>query len=85
MKLGYNVDSQIREKIKNDFYKKYSMYLSPTFYVNIFGESNSSKYLFIFFLIIILLILIIFIYLLYKNTSYYKKMILKISKIKNKK
>jgi len=84
-KLGYSVDTNIRENIKNDFYKKYSMYLSPTFYVTIFGENSYSKYLFLFFIIIILLMLVIFTYLLYRNTKYYKTLLFRISKTKTKK
>jgi hypothetical protein len=75
-KLGYTTDIQIREQIKNDFYKKYSMYLSPTFYSNYI--ENNNKYLILF--IILLVIIIFLIYFLYKNKKYYQKIMKKIIK-----
>jgi len=86
-RLGYNIDITIHEQIKNDFYKKYSMYFSPTFYSNYIENNNityienNNKYLILF--IILIVIIIFLIYFLYKNKKYYQKLMTK--NYKNKK
>ena len=72
-KLGYSTDFKIREQIKNDAFKKYSMYFSPTFYENTFGESSIRKYLFIYFIIAIIILVVTFIYMFHKNIKHYTK------------
>ena len=86
LKLNYTIDNKIHEQIKNDFYKKYSLYLSPTFYNNYITNNDyteNNNYLII--VIMFLIIIIFLIYILYKNKKYYDKIITKIYNNKNKK
>jgi hypothetical protein len=67
IKLGYKIDPEIKKQILDDFYKKYSLYLSPTLYDNL--KQNIHLYIILFIFIILVLISG---YLLYKNQKYYK-------------
>lgn len=80
IKLGYNKDDNIQKQMLDDFYKKYSLYLSPTLYDNL---KQNIHYLYIFIFIFIILILISG-YMLYKNQKYYKKILnlIKVNKSK---
>jgi hypothetical protein len=75
IKLGYNPDPAIQQQIKDDFYKKYSLYLSPTLYDDI---KQNKHYIYI---LLIIIIFIIIVFIIYKNQKYYKKL-LKLNKIK---
>jgi hypothetical protein len=77
--LGHENNGEVKEKIKNDFYKKCSLYLSPSLY-NSFFENNNYMY---FFFIIIILILIIIVFLIYYKNKFIKN-ITKKRKLVNK-
>ena len=73
LKLGYKIDNTIRNKLKDDFYKKYSLYFSPNIYNKYVENENYKKY---YVLIILILIIIISILIYgYINKKYYKKIL----------
>jgi hypothetical protein len=72
VKLGYDINNgNIKEKLKNDFYKKYALYLSPDFYDK-YLNNNIYITLFIFIIIIIFIVIIIMFFIIFFSNKKYK-------------